>query len=299
MIHIIKRKGIYLLMLVFAVISWSCTKDEINENSSIFKDSDPVLQTDFDKWLLTNFTYPYNIVFKYKMEDIEAGTTYDLVPATVEKSIALAKLIKHLWIEVYDDVAGPDFTKTYIPRVIHLIGSGAYNSNNTVRLGSAEGGMKVTLYYVNNLDPATVTIESLKDDYLKTLHHEFSHILHQTKNYSEEFAQICNGQYVSGDWANTANTEAIAYQLGFVSRYARKEANEDFVEILAIFVVRGQDNWDNILKQAGTDGAAKINQKFEIVQNYLKTSWNIDIYELRRTFESRAETMHLLDLTHL
>ncbi|MDR3245730.1 MAG: putative zinc-binding metallopeptidase [Prevotellaceae bacterium] len=298
MIHIIKKTGIYLLTLLFTVVSWSCTEDEINENSSIFKDSDPALQTDFDKWLLTNFTYPYNIVFKYKMKDIEAGTTYELVPATVEKSIAFAKLIKHLWIEVYDDVAGSDFTRTYIPRVIHLIGSGAYNTNNTVLLGTAEGGMKITLYRINDLDPQTVTIDFLTDRYLKTMFHESAHILHQTKNYSEEFAKITNSDYVSDDWNSSSNTLEAAYQRGFVSRYARKEANEDFVEILSIFVVRGQNNWASILQQAGEDGADKINQKFEIVQNYLKTSWNIDIYELRRIFESRAKTMHLLDLTH-
>jgi substrate import-associated zinc metallohydrolase lipoprotein len=299
MIHTLKKTGTYLFMFILAVISWSCTKDEIDRDNSIFKDPDPATQTAFDKWLLSNYTYPYNITFKYKMQDIESDKTYDLVPATVEKSIALAKLIKHLWIEVYDDVAGPDFTKTYIPRVIHLIGSGAYNTNNTVLLGTAEGGMKITLYRINDLDPETVTIDFLSDRYLKTMFHEFAHILHQTKNYSEEFAKITNSNYVSNDWSSNSNTLAIAYQLGFVSRYARKEANEDFVEILSIFVVRGQKNWDDILTQAGKDGAAKINQKFEIVQNYLKTSWNIDIYELRRTFESRGATMHLLDLTHL
>jgi substrate import-associated zinc metallohydrolase lipoprotein len=285
-------------MFTSAVISWSCTDDEIN-SESIFKDPDPATQTEFDKWLLSNFTYPYNIIFKYKMKDIESDITYNLVPATVEKSIAFAKLIKHLWVEVYDDVAGSDFTKTYIPRVIHLIGSGAYNTNNTVLLGTAEGGMKITLYRINDLDPKTVTIGLLTDRYLKTLFHEFAHILHQTKNYSEEFARISNSDYVSNDWSSSSNTEAIAYQRGFVSRYARKEANEDFVETLAIFVVRGQTNWETILNAAGTEGAAIINKKFDIVQDYLKTAWNIDIYELRRTFESRVATMHLLDLENL
>lgn len=281
------------------VMNWSCTEEEIDKNNSIFTDPDPATKTEFDKWLLTNYTYPYNIVVKYKMQDIESDITYDLVPATVEKAIAFAKLIKHLWIEVYDDVAGPDFTKAYIPRIIHLVGSGAYNTNNTVLLGTAEGGLKITLYRVNDLDPENVTASLLVDRYLKTLFHEFAHILHQTKNYSEEFAKISNANYVSDDWANSSNTEAMAYQLGFVSRYSRKEANEDFVEMLAIFVVRGQSNWNNILRQAGDGGAAIINQKFEIIKNYLETAWNIDIYELRRTFESRTATMHLLDLKNL
>jgi substrate import-associated zinc metallohydrolase lipoprotein len=286
-------------MLAMTAISWSCAKDDIDRDNSIFKNSDPATQTEFDQWLLSNYTYPYNISFKYKMQDIESDVSYELVPATVDKAIAFAKLVKHLWIEVYDDVAGPDFTKTYIPRVIHLIGSGAYNTNNTVLLGTAEGGMKITLYRINDLDPKSVTIGTLTDRYLKTMYHEFAHILHQTKNYSEEFAKISNTDYVTDDWASNSNTEAKAYSLGFVSRYARKEANEDFVETLAIFVVRGQVFWDNILSQAGAEGAAIITQKLELVETYLKTAWNIDIYELRRTFESRAATMHLLDLEHL
>jgi substrate import-associated zinc metallohydrolase lipoprotein len=255
--------------------------------------------TEFDKWLLTNYTYPYNIVLKYKMQDIESNVTYELVPATLEKAIAFSKLIKHLWIEVYDDVAGPDFTKTYIPRIIHLVGSGAYNTNNTVLLGTAEGGLKITLFRINDLNPETVTAGIMVDRYLKTMFHEFAHILHQTQNYSEEFAKISNADYVSDDWASNSNTLAIAYELGFVSRYARKEASEDFVEMLSIFVVGGQENWSNILRAAGEKGAVVINQKFEIIQNYLRTAWNIDIYELRRTFESRVASMHLLDLKNL
>jgi substrate import-associated zinc metallohydrolase lipoprotein len=168
-----------------------------------------------------------------------------------------------------------------------------------VLLGTAEGGLKITLYRINELNPETVTAALMADRYLKTMFHEFSHILHQTKSFSEDFAKISNVNYVSDDWSNSTNTEARAYELGFVSRYARKEANEDFVEMLAIFVVGGQANWNSILRKAGDSGAIVIGQKFEIVQNYLKTAWNIDIYELRRAFEARVASMHLLDLKNL
>jgi substrate import-associated zinc metallohydrolase lipoprotein len=301
-----KKTSIYLIVLLFSVIFWSCKEDELS-SESIFKDPDPAAMTEFDKWLLNNYTYPYNISFKYKMQDIESNKEYELVPAEIDKAIAIAKIIKHLWIEVYDEVAGVDFTRAYIPKVIHLIGSGAYNSNNTVLLGTAEGGIKVTLYRINDLDPVTVTAEELSSNYLRTMFHEFSHILHQNKNYSEEFAQLSNAYYVADDWSESSETLEKAYKLGFISRYARKEPNEDFVEMIAYFVVRGQANWDNILKQAektdpnaeGPDGAAIIRQKFAIIQSYLRDSWNIDIYELRSVFEKRATTLHSLNLTTL
>ncbi|MDR3226080.1 MAG: putative zinc-binding metallopeptidase [Prevotellaceae bacterium] len=291
---------IYLATIVLTATMWSCTEDDLN-SESIFKDPDPATKTEFDKWLLENYANPYNIAFKYKMEDIETNMTYDLVPASLNNSIAIAKLIKHLWIEVYDDVAGAAFTKTYIPRIIHLIGSGAYNSNNTVLLGTAEGGLKITLYRINDIDPANVTIDMLSDRYLKTMYHEFAHILHQTRDYPADFKTISNADYIGSEWnsVGVAATLDTAYKLGFVSRYARAEANEDFVETLSIYVVRGAANWNSILTQAKAAGAAKITQKLEIVTEYLKNTWGIDINELRRVFELRASTINQLDLLNL
>ncbi|MDR1527128.1 MAG: putative zinc-binding metallopeptidase [Dysgonamonadaceae bacterium] len=291
-----KEVKLYLIMFLMAGICWSCKEDAISDES-IFKDSTKEL-SEFDKWILVNYTYPYNIVFKYKMEDIESDHSYQLVPADPDKSIAFAKFIKYLWLDAYAEHKGVDFPRMYAPRVIHLIGSGAYNSNNTYLLGTAEEGLKITLFRVNDFDPVNPSIPEIKDR-MRTLYHEFSHILHQKKNYSEEFQKITNDDYILNDWSSSTATLQIAYEKGFVSRYARKEPNEDFVEIIARYVVYGQENWDAILKAAGTDGAAKINQKFEIVQNYLTVSWGIDINELRRVFETRLDNMDKLDLTHL
>ncbi|MDR1554078.1 MAG: putative zinc-binding metallopeptidase [Prevotellaceae bacterium] len=290
-----KKIKIFLTIITVAAMTWSCSEEKLN-SESVFKDPDPALRTEFDKWLLENYTYPYNIGFKYKMEDIESDMSYDLVPATTKNAIAMAKIVKHLWLEVYDEVAGVDFTRTYIPRVIHLVGSGAYNSNNTFLLGTAEGGLKVTLFRINDLNINNINVNLLSEWYLKTMYHEFAHILHQTKNYPEEFKAISNSDYIGGSWSSISSTLQMAYQLGFVSRYSRMEANEDFVEIIAIYIVYGQANWDSILTQAGTSGAAIINQKLEIVKSYLRNSWGIDIDELRRVFELKASTLQYLDL---
>lgn len=293
-----KKIKIFLTIIAVATVTWSCSEEKLN-SESVFKDTDHALQTEFDKWLLDNYAYPYNISFKYKMEDIETNMSYDLTPATTKNAIAMAKIVKHLWLEVYDEVAGVDFTRTYIPRVIHLVGSGAYNSNNTFLLGTAEGGLKVTLFRINDLNINNINVNLLSEWYLKTMYHEFAHILHQTKNYPEEFKSISNADYIGGNWSSISSTLEMAYKLGFVSRYSRQEANEDFVEIIAIYIVYGQANWDSILAQAGTSGAAIISQKLEIVKSYLRNSWNLDIDELRRVFESRALMLNYLDLSNL
>ena len=287
---------IYLVVFLLAGMFWSCQEDEISSDS-IFKDNTKVL-TEFDQWLLENYTYPYNIVFKYKMEDIESSLSYHMVPAEADKCIAWAKLIKFLWLETFTECRDVDFLRANVPRVIHLIGSGAYNSNNTVILGTAHDGMMITLYLINGLDPNNPSVEDLKDR-MRTIFHEFSHILCQKKNYSTDFWRITNNDYVLNEWGDAANTLQMANELGFVSRYARSEPDEDFVEIIARYVVYGQEAWDAVLTAAGTEGAAKINQKFEIVADYLNTSWEIDINELRRVFETRIGNIDKLDLTHL
>lgn len=154
----------------------------------------------FDEWLLANYTYPYNVDFKYRMQDIESDHKYNLVPADYDKSVALAKIIKHVWMEAYTELAGPAFLRSYVPKTFHLIGSPAYDSSGTKVLGTAEGGKKITLYEVNSLDFENVDIEVLNEYYFKTMHHEFAHILHQKRNYDPSFDRITEGKYVGSDW---------------------------------------------------------------------------------------------------
>ncbi|MBN1182174.1 MAG: putative zinc-binding metallopeptidase [Bacteroidales bacterium] len=284
--------GIYIIAILLTGSIWSCSEDDIT-GDSIF-DTSEIERNEFEKWLLKNYTWPYNIDFKYRFENIESDMDYTLVPADIDKSIKLAKLVKYCWLEAYDEVAGIDFTRAYVPKIIHLVGSAAYNDDNTMVLGTAEGGLKITLYYVNSM---MVDANFLNRYYFKTMHHEFAHILHQTKNYSTEFEQISVGKYIGDDWSYNSNTEAR--QAGFVSPYAQSEPNEDFVEIISIYVTNSPAYWDALLVDAGVEGAAIINEKFEIVRAYLEESWEIDINELRSVVQRRCGDLDKLDLESL
>ena len=55
--------------------------------------------------------------------DKEAHVEYNVVPAEYDKSIAVAKLVKHLWVDAYNELLGRDFLRQYSPRMIQLIGS--------------------------------------------------------------------------------------------------------------------------------------------------------------------------------
>lgn len=247
----------------------------------------------FDKWLKQEYLLPYNLDFRYRMEDMGSDMNYNLVPVSFEKAQQTAKLVKYLWFDVYSTIAGPEFLKENGPRIIHLIGSPAYNLiSGTMLLGTAEGGLKVTLFRCNELDPTDVDL--LNEFYFKTMHHEFGHILHQKRNYPVEFGLISQGKYNPLGWQHRTNSEAAT--LGFVSPYAGSQNREDFVEIIANYLVKSDTQWEailqlasqpgidqsgNVLPDDGIDGKAIILQKLEIARKWLKDSWNIDLNALR------------------
>jgi substrate import-associated zinc metallohydrolase lipoprotein len=244
------KKFKYIPLLLAAVALGGCSDDELGE--SIFPDvsdeADPTSYTyKFDTWLNRNFRDEYNLEFKYRMEDVEADMNYNLVPATYDNARDLAALTKYLWFDAYAEHCGTDFLKTYGPRIIHLIGSSAINPNSgTEILGLAEGGLKVTLFKVNSMD--LTNINQLNEYYFRTMHHEFGHIMHQTKSYPTEFNLLSTGRYDDSSW----QSKAIGYvaSQGFITPYASSQAREDFAETIANYFTRTPDQLELILWMA-------------------------------------------------
>lgn len=292
------KKNIYAILLAFVAsfALMSCSDDDPS-SESIFPTTSPKRNA-FDKWLLENYTFPYNVEMKYKMEDIESDMKYHLVPADSAKTAKLSIIMKYLWFDAYNEVVGPDFIKENMPRTIHFIGSPAYNSEGTMVLGTAEGGLKITLYMVNSLDDETLKdYDTMNKYYFHTLHHEFTHILNQKIPYDQSFKLITESGYVSGDWYTIS--DKTAHQAGFITPYAMVEPLEDFAEMLSGYVTKSQSEWNAILADAGTTGAASISAKLDIVRNYMQESWNVDIDKLRAAVLRRASTLSAVDLEHL
>ena len=72
------------------------------------------------------------------------------------------------------------------------------------------------------------------------MHHEFAHILHQTKNYDPAFDRITENAYIGSDWY-MVGANRNAWQQGFVTSYAMSESREDFVENIAVYVTNTED----------------------------------------------------------
>lgn len=287
--------GIFIALATLSL--WSCSEDDLDPNSIFGGTETGKVPNEFDTWLLENYTTPYNIEFKYRFEDMETDDTYNLVAADYDRSIALAKFTKYLWLESYEELLGPDFIRTYCPRLLFLVGSPAYNSDGSVVLGTAEGGLKITLYNVNSISLTSIDVEQLNYWYFKTMHHEFAHILHQTKNYPTEFNEITPSGYQPTGWVNVSEQEAL--DMGFVSPYASSETQEDFVEIIAIYVTHTAEYWDNLVGSASAEGQGYINQKLEIVKDYMTTTWGIDLDELRDIVQRRSQEVAQWDVNDL
>lgn len=283
---------LYAALLAILGLSAACREDELN-SESIFDVSEKQRNA-FDTWLLENYVNSYNIDLKYRMENIEADYTHNLVPADFHMSVKLAKIVKHAWLEAYDEAGGIDFTRANAPKVIHLIGSASWDKG-TITLGTAEGGLKVTLYLGNWLTPNDPI--QLNEYYFKVMHHEFAHILHQKKNYPVEYDKISAGNYVPTGWQNRS-LETVA-PLGFVTPYAGSKPSEDIAEVTACYLTYTDQQWNNVMTLAGEKGAPILNQKLELVKAYMKSVWKIDLVELRKIIARRSLEIPKLDLDNI
>ena len=287
-------KKIYNILLVGALIVGLASCEQEKFGQSIF--IDPVVNTDsytyeFDQWLYEHYTVPYNVDFRYRLDDNGTDPNYNVVPVSIGMADTIAHLALYLWYDVYDKVAYEGFLKENGPRIIQLIGSAMINaSQGTEKLGLAEGGIKITLMKVNLME--TEHIEQLNEYIFKTMHHEFSHILHQKKTYPKEFEQLSSADYNPDGWQYTSDTEA--WQMGFASPYGGSQAREDFVEIIANYIVKSDADLNKMLTIAGQDGknGRKIlEQKIEICRTWLLEKWNLDLDALRAEVQLRQANM--------
>lgn len=290
-------------MALFAIIALTGCREKLDEDS-IFPQL-PVLDTTlatypFDKYLYDNYQVPYNIAFQYKLADESTDVEYNLVPVAYDKAQIVAHAIKYLWIDAYAAQLGPEFIKIYAPRIINVIGSPAINAaQGTETLGVAEGGIKITLYNMNDID--LNNMEWLNFYIFHTMHHEFSHILHQTKSFPKEYEQISAGKYDSQSWQYRSDEEA--YSMGFVTPYSMSEAHEDFVEVISSYITDTRETWakrgftmsaDHTHIESideSKEGVDIITTKINMCKDWLQEKYNYTLDSMRAEVQRRQEAL--------
>lgn len=261
----------------------SCSKKEDNLNEPIIGLGGVRYQkTALDIALYEMYTKPYNIEVAYRWDAGLMGFTTVLVPADEERVLPVMNILKKGWIEPFEAVAGVNFVKRYIPKQYVLIGSYAYATNGNIVLGSADQGLTVNIFGINQIN---LKSEGGISQVLGTVHHELAHMLHQNIMYPLEFEMVSAGSYASN---GLSIPQADARKAGFVTGYGMTSPNEDFATLVATMLSNSKEQFDAMLETIPDDspgvnvGKTRLKEKENIVIAYFLQAWNIDFRELQR-----------------
>ena len=283
-----------MILISFA----ACQKEELS-NKSIFSDEQAV-KTDFDRWLDRNYVDPYNIRFEYRMPDNETGFSYWVTPPDVEKSIMVAKVVKHLSLECMVEMMADDnpdrdpalFVKKYFPRVLFLVGCYHISNTGSVALASAENGLQINILGVNFFDDPVVDGLQISG----TMVHEFMHILHAAAQVPVEFHSITESKYVGSTYTNLGGDY---HQHGFVNNYARSSIGEDVAVTGAALICETDATWEKWYAAGGEEGGAILRKKHDLLKKWLYDSFGVDSDRWREVYLRRVGEINDIDWTNL
>lgn len=289
-------KKIWFIMILISFAA--CQKEELS-NKSIFSDEQAV-KTDFDRWLDRNYVDPYNIRFEYRMPDNETGFSYWVTPPDVEKSIKVAKVVKHLSLECMVEMMADDnpdrdpalFVKKYFPRVLFLVGCYHISNTGTVALASAENGLQINILGVNFFDDPVVDGLQISG----TMVHEFMHILHAAAQVPVEFHSITESKYVGSTYTNLGGDY---HQHGFVNNYARSSIGEDVAVTGGALICETDATWEKWYAAGGEEGGAILRKKHDLLKKWLYDSFGVDSDRWREVYLRRVGEINDIDWTNL
>ena len=231
------KKILYTFLSAAALVGCSQDNDLAAESSvedkAEQKEQSLNTQNDLDKYLEQKIAKPFNINILYRFTDNERYEGYSFVPTDYQKAIEFANVFHYLFIEPYVKIKGQNFLKEYSFSKIILVGEYAYEAGGTYVLGWASAGKKIHLLNINNLE--SHNIYQLTSGPFQTLYHEVAHTWHQAKLYPTSFDRITASDYKYGNWTNLVHEEAL--KSGFIQPYCAYNADEDFVETIARYMV--------------------------------------------------------------
>ena len=282
-----KKFKLYKNVLVLSSVLFlgACASDEPLTESIL--DTTVPVKSSLDNWIDTNFLTPYNINVQYKWDQNVVDNNRYLFPPTQTKVQPALEIVQKIWLQSYSTIGGPDFVKKIAPREFVLVGGVNLNTTGTITLGLADAGQRITLF---ETDKVNKTDRENVKRFIKTIQHEYIHILNQTKPFDEKtLAKITPTGYTS-NWYATST--AVANEEGFISDYARSNINEDFAEMAATMLINSKAEYQAILDGIEDEEAvANIKAKEAVVVKYFKDAFNMDFYKLRDEAEKNTNEL--------
>lgn len=279
------RKNFIYFMLLFAIALAACKKEKALNVDITKSNLDTFVPGDIDKYLKDNFLDPYNIAVLYRFDRNFPKLDKEVTPVREDKIKLSMDGIIATFIQPYMTIAGKNFFKPKVPKQLALFGSAEY-SDQQITLGTADAGRQINLFVLNDFDknsPATFM------QLFHTMHHEFGHILNQNIPVPPDYEAI-SSNYIGSAWVGAANPPATAKALGFITRYARNNKDEDFVEMIATMLAEGRDFFDAYVNTADALAQAKLRLKEQMVVDYYKTSFGIDFRALQTSVRTAIDT---------
>ena len=266
-----------LFLFAMSMFLYSCGEDDSLEGAESYLDTSTPELTELDIYIRDTFVAPYNIEVLYKWKENEVDLNRYLYPPEVDKVRPALEVVKHIWIDTYDDVGGEDFVKKIDPRQLLLSGGINLNQSATITLGLAEGGKKITFFQTDFLD---TTDEESIIEFMSTIQHEYTHILNQTKPFDEEAYGAITPSNYTGQWFN--NSIEDSRELGYITAYARAAVVEDFAEMVKTMLINSNQEWNAIIDSIDSEQARQdIRRKEAMVEEYFQSAFGISIYDLQ------------------
>jgi len=255
--------------------------------------ADPIVETDLDLYIQSNFTDEYDMAIRYRFEDRFIRPFQRVSPVALEFVRPMLDFVEDFWIGPYLEVQnGEEFFREHVPVEIVFLGGLIYNEDGTVTLGTADAGVQITFTNVNAID---VNDSDWVELQLQTVYHEFAHIVHQKYKLPQAFESISPLGYTSaGSWFNLTDEEAL--QRGFVSPYGTSSPNEDFAETVAFYLFN-TDFFDFYLTDepdctdadcnARNEGRALLRQKVSAIEAHYEKFTGVVLADVRAAVQRR------------
>lgn len=229
------KKILYILSLLpFAL---ACSNDDISSDSKLGGEEGTQVMdthTPLDEVLERDFARPYGIRIVYRFLEREINRNYTFTPTKYEKAIVFANVFNYLFIEPYIKITSKQFMREHSFNTVILIGEPAFAPNGSKYVGFAVAGIKIHLLEVNHLK--TDNIYYLNDNMLVTLYHENAHTWHQAKLFTPDYERISASDYKRDNWLQGWQGEDFL-KAGFMTAYSSYDKDEDFVEMIARYIV--------------------------------------------------------------
>ena len=307
------KNTIKLIGFIFSMaLFYQCGSDDTN--TTYVAPENPDISSVNDQYLYANngesLFEQYGTATRWRWNDNFIDPAERATPIDADLVIPATKIVEYLWAGPYA-ASGADaqtFIKSLFPSELVYMGSFIFNDDGTMKLGFAEGGARVTLLNMNNLDfeDRNWLANPAQGGVLATVHHEFSHIVHQTHGIPVGFNTISES-YLGNGWSNGV-TRDDAIKLGMVRNYGTLNEFEDFCEIISHLLSLDQATFEaNFINQEDcsvytdaedivncqelNEGRQLIAQKVDLVVAFYKNNFNVDLLEVRDILQERLTTV--------